>query len=92
MNLYELFHNSAYCVAFRLSSNKSLTSITDARWTVVPSGPHEWFADPFPFEWQGRFYIFVEKMRMWRGLGNLAVSEVDKHGRITRFKDVLRIV
>jgi len=89
MNLYELFHNSAYCVAFRLSSNKSLTSITDARWTVVPFGPHEWFADPFPFEWQGRFYIFVEKMRMWRGLGNIAVSEVDKHGRITRFKDVL---
>ena len=89
MNFRDLFYCSAYYVAFRLSTDKSLSRVKEESWTIMPSRPNEWFADPFPFEWQGRHYIFAERMDRWRGLGSIAVSEINESGKPSRFKDVL---
>lgn len=89
MKFHSLFYGSAYFVAFRLSGNQSLDGIKSGQWTVIPSRPTEWYADPFPFEWQGRRYIFVERMDWWRGLGSIAVGEIDERGKVSKFKDVL---
>lgn len=89
MVLRQFFYGGAYFVAFRLSTDISLDGIKSREWKVIPSRPTEWFADPFPFEWNGRIFLFVERMHWWSRLGSIAVAEVDKNGNVSKFKDIV---
>ena len=89
MKIREFFYGGAYFVAFRFSTDISVDGIKSREWKVIPCRPTEWFADPFPFEWNRRFFIFVERMHWWSRLGTIAVAEVDKNGNVSKFKDIV---
>lgn len=87
MKLRELFHCSFYYVAYRQRTSDGLKS--DGVWTVIRSSEKEWFADPFLFEWEGRHFIFAERMNRWRLLGSIAVCEIFDNGKASKFKEIL---
>jgi len=45
------------------------------RW--IDSGPSRYFADPFPFEHEGRRFVFVEELPYVTGRGLISVIELD---------------
>ena len=87
MKLRELFYSDYYNIAFRLKKDGKVYS--DGEWTIVKSSNHEWFADPFLFEWGGRYYIFAERMSKWHPKGTVAFCEICHDGTVSDFKEVL---
>lgn len=87
MKLRELFYSSFYYVAYRQRSGEGIQS--DGIWTVLRSSESEWFADPFLFEWEGRHFIFAERMNRWRLLGSIAVCEILDNGKVSKFREIL---
>ena len=87
MKLRELFYSDYYNIAFRLKKNDRANS--DREWTIVRSSNHEWFADPFLFEKNGRYFIFAERMNKWHSKGTIAYCEILDDGIALDFKEVL---
>jgi len=85
MELREIYYGYYYYIAFRNRSNFGLNE----KWTVIKPSLSEWFADPFLFEWNGRCYLFAERMNLWRKVGSIAVCEILKNGNVTDFKEVI---
>ncbi|MGB3898857.1 MAG: hypothetical protein WA973_09905 [Mesorhizobium sp.] len=52
-------------------------------WLTLPDDGDRFYADPFPFEWNGRYFIFVEEFRHGGGKGVLSVAEVFRDGAPT---------
>lgn len=87
MKFRELFYSDYYNIAFR--NKKEDKANSDREWTVVKSSNHEWFADPFLFQWGGKHFIFAERMNVWQTNGTLAYCEVLDDGTTSPFKEVL---
>jgi hypothetical protein len=45
-------------------------------WSILPDDGNRFYADPFPFEWNGRHFIFVEEFRHGGSKAVLSVAEV----------------
>ena len=84
MERRELFFDYYYHIAFRDKKRDS-----NGKWTVVPSSANVWYADPFLFEWDGKRYLFAERMNRWRLIGSIAVCEIRKDGSLSKFKEVI---
>jgi hypothetical protein len=54
---------------------------------IPPKG--RFYADPFPVQWQGRFYVFFEEYLESRGKGHISVLEIDRSGPIGTPEPVL---
>lgn len=52
-------------------------------WTVLPDDGKRFYADPFPFEWQGRHFIFVEELADTATKAVISVAEVFPDGGAT---------
>lgn len=52
-------------------------------WLTLPDDGDRFYADPFPFEWNGRHFIFVEEFRHGGSKGVLSVAEVFRDGAPT---------
>ena len=87
MKLRELFYSDYYNVAFRRRMDDNANS--GREWTVVKSADHEWFADPFVFEWDGRCFIFAERMSKWLARGTVACCEIGEDGTVSPFTEVM---
>lgn len=87
MKLRELFYSDYYNIAFRRKKNDRANS--DREWTIVRSSNHEWFADPFLFEWNGQYFIFAERMNRWHSKGTIAYCKILDNGIASDFKEVL---
>ncbi len=87
MRIRDYFYSDYYNIAFRLKKGDNADSNRD--WTIVQSSNHEWFADPFLFERDGRRYIFAERMSKWGNKGTIAFCEIFDDGRMSSFKEVL---
>lgn len=87
MKLRELFYSDYYNIAFRQKEDDDASS--DREWTVVQSSNHEWFADPFLFEKNGRLFLFAERMNVWQTKGTIACCEILENASLSRFKEVL---
>lgn len=46
-------------------------------WSVLPDDGQRYYADPFPFEWQGRHHVFVEEFPYASAKGIISVVEFD---------------
>lgn len=46
-------------------------------WSILPDDGQRYYADPFPFEWKGRHYLFVEEYPHASGKGIISVAEFD---------------
>lgn len=86
MKLRNLFHSDFYHVIYRKRESDGLR--LDGNWHVIRSNENEWFADPFLFEWEGKQYIFAERMNRWRLIGSIAVCEINDL-KTSRFREVL---
>ena len=87
MNLKQYFYSSFYYIAYRHRNDGGINS--EKMWHALPSRSTEWFADPFLFEWEGRTFLFVERMNRWRLLGSIAVCEIYDDNSVSHFKEIL---
>ena len=81
-----------WCVGFRLIDGAGVAENSDLSgpaWTRIPDCGSRFYADPFPFSWQGRHYIFVEDYEHSKGKGIISVSEINADGTATRPMPVL---
>ena len=53
-------------------------SLAGPDWRELPDDGLRYYADPFPFEWRGRSYLFVEEYPHESGKGLISVCEFDR--------------
>lgn len=78
--------HSHWCVGYRLIDGPGVAEthdLTGPAWTRIPDDTNRFYADPFPFNWQGRHYIFVEDYEHAKGKGIISVTEVMPDGTAT---------
>ena len=56
------------------------TGALGSGWSVLPDDGSHFYADPFPFEHEGRHYIFVEDYPHATGKAIISVSTIDADG------------
>lgn len=56
--------------------------------SIIPPKDRFW-ADPFPFQWRGRYYIFIEDFSFAERKGHVAVIELDEQGNWSGPRPVL---
>ncbi len=64
-------------------------SLAGPAWSVLPDTGDRFYADPFPVEWHGRHYLFVEEFVHALGKGVIAVAEAGPDGRFGTPRRVL---
>lgn len=63
-SLVSRFIKKAYAVGWRFNyDNSEFKYHEDIPFSIIMPTKTEWYADPFPFIWGGKHYIFVEIMR-----------------------------
>ncbi|MGN6683066.1 MAG: glucosamine inositolphosphorylceramide transferase family protein [Devosia sp.] len=69
-------------VGYRLHDGPGVaeTAALGSGWSVLPDDGSRFFADPFPFEHDGRRYIFVEDYPHATRKAAISVSTLDDHG------------
>ena len=50
------------------------------KWNVLPHPIDHFYADPFPFEWQGKYYLFFEDLDQKTGKGVISYVPIDENG------------
>jgi len=56
-------------------------SLAGPDWLELPDDGLRYYADPFPFEWRGRSFLFVEEYPHATGKGLISVCEFDANER-----------
>jgi hypothetical protein len=59
-------------------------------WNVLADPGHRFFADPFPFQWQGRTFVFFEDLDHRVGRGIISAIEFGDAGPVGEVLPVLR--
>ncbi|MBU2191221.1 MAG: hypothetical protein KJ796_07375 [Alphaproteobacteria bacterium] len=59
----------------------SRRDLAGARWSVLADPVDHFYADPFPFHWQGRDYLFFEDLHHRTEKGIISVVAFDEAGR-----------
>ena len=87
----KLFIEESYAIGWRITDCNSSLPVDGVtpRYHLIRGGQTQWWADPFPFELDGKFYIFVELFKRFRGKGSIACFEINKHGEVVWFNEVL---
>jgi hypothetical protein len=75
-------------IAWRFADEEPWTGSLDGFHRLVPPKDRFW-ADPFPFEANGRHYIFFEELPFATGKAHISVVEVDRVGRVSPAVPVL---
>ena len=77
-----------WSIAFRFDAGEAWSGSLDGFFRLDP--PKGWFwADPFPIERDGRFYIFFEELPLGAAKAHISVVEVDRAGRASAPAKVL---
>ena len=65
-----------YCVIYR--------KITENEYHVLKPNFREWYADPIPYEYNGKHYVFMEVFDKIKQKGHIGVSEYNENGMMKR--------
>jgi hypothetical protein len=65
--------------------------LAGAAWTLLEDDGTRFYADPFPFSWQGRDYLFVEEYPHASGKGVISVAQLDARGHPSVPRVVLEV-
>jgi hypothetical protein len=78
-------------VGYRLTDGPGVaeTGALGTGWAVLPDDGSRFYADPFPFEHDGRRYIFVEDYPHATRKAVISVAELDAHGVAGKPRPVL---
>lgn len=75
---------SHWRVGYRFHDGKGVAetgSLAGPAWSILPDDGRRYYADPFPFEHDGRHFIFVEEYPHETGKGLISVAEFDRQRR-----------
>ncbi len=74
------FRHAHWRVGYRFTEGPGVmeTGKLGTGWRQVPDDGTHFYADPFPFEWQGRSFIFVEDYPHATGKALISAVEVDE--------------
>lgn len=64
-------------------------SLVGETWTILEDPGDRFYADPFPFEWRGKYFIFVEEVIHAKRKGVISVSECTANGNFEVPRTVL---
>lgn len=81
--------DSSYCVAYRIGE-ENFWKETGSKFNVLKPAIRYWYADPIPFQLNGKFYVFMEKYDRFQQIGYIGASELKRNGRLTRPRTVIR--
>jgi len=70
-----------WTVGWRPASSRNLLRDGKATFRPLRDDGARYYADPFPFRWNSRTFLFVEEYPYATGRGRIAVSEIDADGR-----------
>lgn len=91
MKLFQyLFLEDRYIVGCRKISTDDTFPSADTKKSyhfLMPTANY-WYADPFPYEKDGKIYIFVEAYNLWLAKGEIGVT-LFENGQFTPVKSVL---
>jgi len=74
---------------YHFGSNDS-TEIPFSEFKPIECPADRLWADPFIFEKNGSYYLFIEELVYTEGLGKISVMELDKSGSYTPPKEILK--
>lgn len=83
---------SHWRVGYRFHEGMGLAetgSLAGPDWSILPDDGRRYYADPFPFEWQGSHYLFVEEYPHETGKGVISVARFDANRHPTTPQVVL---
>lgn len=81
--LRRLFKSESYAVAYRfLPSSNTPLGVQQPEYHLIKLGWNYWCADPFPFYYQGEWYIFVEIYHMYRTKARLGYYRLNQLDRV----------
>lgn len=86
------FHMHRWDVRYRFHRGAKVADtglLAGEPWIILPDDGQRFYADPFPFEWQGRNFIFVEDFAYNAGKAVISVAEVFANGTATVPRSVL---
>jgi hypothetical protein len=69
-----------WVVGWREARSRELLIDGSAVFKPLRDDGRRYYADPFPFHWRGRTYLFMEDFPYATGLGCIAVSEIGEDG------------
>ncbi|MFC5385875.1 hypothetical protein ACFPLB_07845 [Aquamicrobium segne] len=81
-----LFHVHRWEVHYRFHKGVRVADtglLAGEPWITLPDDGERFYADPFPFEWQGRHFIFVEDFRHGSSKAVISVAEIFDDGTAT---------
>ncbi|XLS30787.1 hypothetical protein ACJD0Z_08125 [Flavobacteriaceae bacterium M23B6Z8] len=83
------FYFNQWTLLYQFSDNdKPETDISRYK-RIVPPKDRFW-ADPFLYKKNGKYYVFIEELKYNRKLGELAVMEIDENGNYTKPQTILK--
>lgn len=85
------YHNDHWRVGYRLIDGPGVAETDEIgrEWSVLPDDGTHFYADPFPFELDGKRYIFVEDYAHSCRKAVISVSTLDERGVATKPVPVL---
>lgn len=85
------FHQAHWRVGYRFLEGPGVaeTGRLGMGWTVLPDAGDRFYADPFPFHWQGCPFIFVEDYVHAIGKAVISVVQLDANGAQSKPRVVL---
>lgn len=86
-----LFRQAHWRVGYRFRTGAGIAEEgrIGTGWRVLPDAGDRFYADPFPFHWQGRPYLFVEDYDHAAGKAVISVAPFDAEGRALTPRAVL---
>ena len=78
-----------WATAYRFDNAAPLLDTYRASFAVLPDDMRRYFADPFPCEYQGQRFIFVEEFPFATGRGCISVFAIGRDGTPARARVVL---
>jgi hypothetical protein len=78
-----------WTVAWRPALSRALLRERKAAFRPLRDDGRRYYADPFPFRWRDKTYLFVEEFAYATGRGCISVSEIHEDGSATTPRPVL---
>jgi hypothetical protein len=84
-----LFHSPHWRVGWRRGDGGFTRAGLAGGWTDLPDDGERFYADPFPIQWRGRTFLFVEEFEHRRGKGVISAVEFGPDGPLGAPETVL---
>jgi hypothetical protein len=91
--LYRLcFHSPHWQIGWRWHEGPGVMeslSLGTKPWNILPDDNKRFYADPFPVQWQGRTFLFMEELVHAAGKGFISTVEFTSNGTVGTTEPVL---